>query len=240
MPSASRPTTWLVTGSSRGIGFELVRQLVESPNNLVVAACRTPEKAAALHDLKATAKGTLHLVRMDVSDFDSIRASAKELEPILGEIGLDYLINNAAIAILDTAFTLDPEELLRGMRTNVAGPALVAQICLPFLNKSVRKVILNISSTGGSIATAESVGARLASYSMSKAALNMLTVKQKAERPDIITITLCPGWVKTDMGGKEAKLEPEESVSGILKVITSATQEDSGKYLRYNGEVIPW
>ncbi|KAI0653038.1 NAD-P-binding protein [Cubamyces menziesii] len=240
MPSASRPTTWLVTGSSRGIGFEIVRQLVDSPNNLVVAACRSPEKATALHGLKATAKGTLHLVQLDVSDFDSIRAAAKPLEAILGEIGLDYLINNAAIAILDTAFTLDPEDLLRSVRTNVAGPALVAQICLPFLNKSERKVILNVSSTGGSIATAETVGAKLASYGMSKAALNMLTVKQKAERPDIITITLCPGWVKTDMGGKEAQLEPEESVSGILKVITSATQEDSGKYLRYNGEVIPW
>ncbi|KAH9887895.1 NAD-P-binding protein [Cubamyces lactineus] len=240
MPSASRPTTWLVTGSSRGIGFELVRQLVGSPDNLVVAACRSPEKATALQSLKSTAKGTLHLVQLDVSDFDSIRASVRQLESILGEIGLDYLINNAAIAIIDTAFTLDPEELLRGVRTNVAGPALVAQVCLPFIEKSSRKVVLNVSSTGGSLASVEAVGPKLASYSMTKAALNMLTVKQKSERPDIITISLCPGWVKTDMGGKEAKLEPEESVSGILKVITSATLEDSGKYLRYNGEVIPW
>lgn len=70
---------------------------MNSPNNLVVAACRSPEKATALHGLKTTAKGTLHLVQLDVSDFDSIRAAAKPLEAILGEIGLDYLINNAAI-----------------------------------------------------------------------------------------------------------------------------------------------
>ncbi|KAI0325664.1 NAD-P-binding protein [Cubamyces sp. BRFM 1775] len=225
MSSASRPTTWLVTGSSRGIGFEVVRQLVDSPNNLVVATCRTPEKAAALHDLKATAKGILHLVQLDVSDFDSVRASARELEPILGEIGLDYLISNAGIAVHDTPFTLDPEDFLRVVRTNAAGPALVAQICLPFLNKSARKVILNISSTGGSLATAESVGAM---------------VKQHAERPDIITIALCPGHVKTDMNGRNADIEPEESVAKILKLITSVTLEHSGKYLRSSGEVIPW
>ncbi|KAH9893491.1 NAD-P-binding protein [Cubamyces lactineus] len=240
MASASRPTTWLVTGSSRGIGLELVKQLVDSSNNLVIAACRSPEKAAALHDLKSTAKGTLHFVQLDVSDFDSVRASVKQLKPILGELGLDYLINNAGIATMDTAFTLDPEELLRIVRTNVAGPALVAQVCLPFIEKSARKVILNVSSKGGSLASIEAVGAKLASYAMSKAALNMLTVKQKAERPDIITITLSPGWVKTDMGGEEGQLEPGESVSGILKVITSATLEDSGKFLRYNGEVNPW
>ncbi|OSD04959.1 hypothetical protein PYCCODRAFT_1432693 [Trametes coccinea BRFM310] len=75
---------------------------------------------------------------------------------------------------------------------------------------------------------------------MSKAALNMLTLKQKAERPDITFITMCPGWVRTELGGKEADLEPEESIAGILKVISSVTNADSGKYLRYNGEEIPW
>ncbi|KAI0353986.1 NAD-P-binding protein [Trametes cingulata] len=240
MSSTVRPTTWLVTGASRGIGLELVRQLLESPDNLVVAACRNPEKAAALNNLKSNAKGTLHIIQLDVSDFDNIRASAKQLEPILGEIGLDYLINNAAIAAQDTAFTLDPDELLNLMRTNVAGPALFSQICLPFLEKGKRKVILNISSTGGSIASVDRVGARFTSYAMSKAALNMLTYKQKVERPDLIAITLCPGWVKTDMGGKEAVLEPKDSIAGILKVITSVTPADSGKYLRHNGEEIPW
>ncbi|CDO69106.1 hypothetical protein BN946_scf185042.g8 [Trametes cinnabarina] len=240
MPSATHPTTWLVTGASRGIGFELVRQLVASPENLVVAACRNPAKATALNNLKALAKGTLHVVQIDVSDFDSIRASAKQLEPILGELGLDYLVNNAGVLYPDTAFTLDPETLLETVRTNAAGPALLSQVCLPFLEKGRRKVILHISSTGGSLQTTLGVGARLASYCMSKAALNMLTLKQKAERPDLTVLTMCPGWVKTDMGGKEAQLEPEESVAGILKVVTSVTLADSGKYLRYNGEVIPW
>ncbi|KAI0653039.1 NAD-P-binding protein [Cubamyces menziesii] len=239
--AAARPMiSWLVTGSSRGIGFELVRQLLASPDNLVVAACRNPATATALHDLKDSTRGVLHVIHMDVSHFDSVRASAKVLEPILGETGLDYLINNAGIAARDTAFTLDPDELLRIFRTNVVGPAIVSQTCLPFLQKGRRKIILNISSTAGSIATVEEIGARNTSYSISKAALNMLTLKQKAEWPDIITVTLCPGWVKTDMGGEEAYVETEESISKILALITSATTADSGKFLRYNGEAIPW
>lgn len=87
----------LPSSASRGIGLELVRQLLESPANLVVAACRSPETAITLGELNATAKGTLHTVKLDVSDSDGVQASAKELVPILGETGLDYLINNAGI-----------------------------------------------------------------------------------------------------------------------------------------------
>ncbi|KAJ8455730.1 hypothetical protein ONZ51_g12352 [Trametes cubensis] len=242
MPSTSPLTTWLVTGASRGIGYELVRQLVSSSDNLVVAACRSPEKATALHALKSTSKGQLHLVQMDTGDFDSIRASFGQVEPILGEIGLDYLINNAGVTVQDTPFTLDPEALVSTYRVNAAGPALVSQVYLPLIEKSKRKVILNVSSGVGSIASIEQLGlsGMFPAYAMSKAALNMLTVKQKGARPDLIAITLCPGHVKTDMGGPNGALEPEESVAGILKVVTEATSADSGKYLRYNGETIPW
>ncbi|KAJ8474203.1 hypothetical protein ONZ51_g7365 [Trametes cubensis] len=242
MPSTSRPTTWLITGASRGIGYELVRQLVSSSDNLVVAACRTPEKATALHALKSTSKGQLRLVQMDTGDFGSIRASFGQVEPILGEIGLDYLINNAGHTVQDTPFILDPEALVSTFRVNAAGPALVSQVYLPLIEKSNRKVILNVSSEVGSIMSIEQLGlsGMFPAYAMSKAALNMLTVKQKGARPDLIAITLCPGHVKTDMGGPNGALEPEESVAGILKVVTEATSADSGKYLRYNGETIPW
>ncbi|KAI0667319.1 NAD-P-binding protein [Trametes maxima] len=235
-----RPTSWLVTGTSRGIGLEIVKQLLASPDNLVVATARNPEKTTALNALKEVAKGTLHVLRLDLSDFDSVRATATALKPILGETGLDYLINDAAIAVDDTAFTFDPEDLLREVRTNVAGPALLAQVTLPFIEKGTRETILNISSTGASFANVSRIGTRGTSYNMSKAALNMLTLKQKHERPDLIVLTMCPGWVKTDMGGYDAMLEPKESVAGILKIVTSATLADSGRFIRYNGEEIPW
>ncbi|KAI0667311.1 NAD-P-binding protein [Trametes maxima] len=241
--TSCRPTAWLVTGSSRGIGLEIVRQLLTSPDNLVVAAVRNPEKATKLNALKDSARGTLHVIDVDVSDFNSIRSSVKTLEPILGEVGLDYLINNAAVHHPDTAFTLDPDDLMHTFRTNVAGPALLAQVALPFLEKGVRRTILNVSSMGGSVSVGHTLSDstfQIGSYAPSKAALNMLTVKQKYERPDFIVIAMCPGWVKTDMGGQDAALEPEESVASILKVITSVTSADSGKFLRQNGEEIPW
>ncbi|OJT14386.1 hypothetical protein TRAPUB_9068, partial [Trametes pubescens] len=299
--------------ASRGIGLEIVRQLLESPDNLVVAACRTPDKATALSALKDTVKGTLHIVQLDTSDFDSVRALPAQLEPILGSTGLDYLINNAGIVcplssppifphsphdhataladvkksargtlyivqldasdfdsiralpnqlapilestgldylisnagiwIDDTAFTLDPDALLTLVRTNVAGPALLAQVVLPLLAAAPTKKVLHVSSTGGSIGSVAQIPrefALLASYPISKAALNMLVCKQKVEWPDLTVIALCPGWVQTDMGGKGAVLTPEESVAGIIKVITTATKEDSGKFLRYHGASVLW
>ncbi|KAH9887897.1 NAD-P-binding protein [Cubamyces lactineus] len=238
MSMAHHRTTWLITGTSRGIGLEIVRQLVQSSDNIVIAACRNPDKAVDLHALKDTAAGNLHIVAVDVSDFEAIRALPKQLEPILGESGLAYLINNAGISTEDTGFSVDPEAFLRVFRTNVAGPALLSQVCLPLLKKSSRKVILNVSSFGGS--HVQHFGNAYASYAMTKSALNMLTVKQKVEHPDMIIITMCPGWVKTEMGGPGALIDPEESAQGILKLITSATVKDSGRYLRYNGEELLW
>ncbi|KAI0628085.1 NAD-P-binding protein [Trametes polyzona] len=239
--SAAPLTTWLVTGASRGIGLELVRQLLASANNVVVAACRNPDSATLLNELSTTAKGAFHTIKLDIDDFDAVRSIGKVLDGIIGETGLDYLINNAGIAEGGLAFALDPDVVMRTFRTNVVGPALVSQACLPFLERGRRKTILNISSTAGSIATAPLVPVtRNTSYAMSKTALNMLTYKQKLERPDITAIAMCPGWTKTDMGGQNAMLEPKESVAGVLKVITSVTLADSGKYLRYNGEEIPW
>ncbi|OJT08358.1 hypothetical protein TRAPUB_743 [Trametes pubescens] len=250
--------------TSRGIGLEITRQLLESPNNLVIAGCRTPEKATALNGLKSGAKGTLHVIQLDVADFDSVRAVLKAITPILGESGLDYLINNAGIVRIitiprtlrcslislamqgkeDTPLTLDPEVFLETLRTNTVGPALLTQACMPFLDKGQEKKVINITSTLGSIASADMfkhLGAGgVATYSISKAALNMLTYKLKLERPDLIAIALCPGWVKTDMGTQAADLEPAESVVNILKVVTSATAADSGKYLSHTGTVIPW
>ncbi|EIW54645.1 C-signal [Trametes versicolor FP-101664 SS1] len=238
--STARPTTWLVTGANRGIGLEIVKQLLASPTNLVIAGVRTPEKAAALRDLETAAKGTLHIIKLDVSDFASVRASAKDLDTILGDTGLDYLVNNAGVGPRDTAFTIDPEVLLETFKTNSIGPVLVSQVALPFLEKGSAKKIAHISSTCGSVGSADQLGVIVAGYSMTKSALNMLAYKQKLERPDFTVLTLCPGAVKTDMSGGYWELEPPESVAGLLKVITSATTADSGKYLRYNGETIPW
>lgn len=90
--------------TSRGIGLELTRQLLADPSNFIIATCRTPDKATALHALKDGAKGTLHVVALDVADEASIRDSRKPVEEALGGRGLDYLYNNAAIVCAPSAF----------------------------------------------------------------------------------------------------------------------------------------
>ncbi|OSD00778.1 hypothetical protein PYCCODRAFT_1469208 [Trametes coccinea BRFM310] len=129
------------------------------------------------------------------------------------------------------------EEFLQVVRTNVAGPAVVSQVCLPFLEKGEKKVIVHITSTDDSLQSVSRVGAGYTSYCMSKAALNMLALKQKSERSDLRHYYhFVPG---TDMDPNN-DLDPVESVVGILEVLSSLSTEDSGKFLSDDGSVIPW
>ncbi|RDX40549.1 NAD(P)-binding protein [Lentinus brumalis] len=88
---------WLITGANRGIGLEMVKQLLQSPSNTVVAACRSPAKATELQQLAEKAGGKLHVVALDVSDKESVNKAAKEVAGILGGRGIDYLVNNAGV-----------------------------------------------------------------------------------------------------------------------------------------------
>ncbi|KAI0786295.1 C-factor [Abortiporus biennis] len=233
--------SWLITGASRGIGLELVRQLLSDPANIVIATCRNPSSATALNALASDLvnKGSLHIAQLDITDEDSIQGISSSVQDILGDGGLDYLLNNAAINVGDDiGFTLTSRALENSFRANVTGPALIAQALLPFIEKSNRKLIMNMSSGLASIGI--DLGPKNASYSISKTALNMLTYKQAKIRPDLIVVCVDPGWVKTDMGGQGAFLEPHESVSQIIKVLTSRKQEHSGGFFRYDGETVPW
>lgn len=232
---------WLITGANRGIGFELTRQLLASStvSNTVIAACRTPDKATDLHALKSKVGDRLHIVPLDVSSEVSIRASVDAVDAVLAGRGIDYIYNNAGVNPSDDSpFDLSYAEFLEVLQTNVAAPALIAQLYHTHLERGFRKVIVNMTSGLASIGL--DCGPKCTSYSVSKTALNMLTYKQARARPDFTAIVLDPGWVKTAMGGAGAVLEPEESVSGIVKVVTALTPADSGKFFRYNGTQHPW
>ncbi|KAF9239781.1 hypothetical protein BU15DRAFT_87806 [Melanogaster broomeanus] len=195
--------TWLVTGASRGIGFNIVQQLLRSPHNVVFAACRNPASA-------------LYVVQMDVTDEASISRAKDEVENILGHRGCRILNQQRGYT------TLAPKDLSATIIANVAGPALVTRAFIPLIEKGSRKVIANISTALASIGI--DYGGQHASYSISKAALNMLTYKQAKER-----------WVKTDMGGTNATLEPHESAAGIIQVVSSATAAHAGRFIDYKG-----
>ena len=222
--------TWLVTGANRGLGLEFVKQL-RARGDEVIGTARSPDKAT---ELRATGA---RVVRLEVSDPRSIEAMAKELR----STPIDVLVNNAAVSDEDRRVTdLSMEAFRRVFDTNVFGTALVSKALLPNLRSGSRKVIANISSQLGSVASASS-GFSYA-YCASKSALNMVTAKMAKDlAADGVTVmTLCPGWNRTDMGGAEAPLDPRDSIRALIRLIDGFTIKDSGRYIQYNGNELPW
>ncbi|KAI0692430.1 NAD-P-binding protein [Cerioporus squamosus] len=233
---------WFITGANRGVGLEMVKQLLQPTFNAVtiVAACRTPSKAMELRELSEQANGKFQLVALDVANKESVYHVAEEVAEILRGQGIDYLVNNAGILPggTDTAFDMDVAVMQETFATNVAGPAYVAQAFIGLVEMSAKKTIVNISSTLGSMGS--DPGAVHASYAVSKAALNMLTYKEAKEKPGIISISMCPGSLQTDMGGTGATYPVSVGVAGILKTVRSLKPEDSGQFFNFKGDHVPW
>lgn len=247
--------TALVTGANRGIGLEFVRQLLARGDH-VVAACRHPGKAAALNSLAGEHPGRLQVLPLGVADAKSRARLAHELPLVLGEREdgapgtLDLLVNNAGVLHSGERFGHVDQALLEdSLRINAIGPFLLSQALAHLLTEvsgaagdamPSRTVIANISSQLGSIANTTRFGTP--SYDISKAAQNMgsvLLARALAER-GIVVLALHPGWVQTEMGGAQAQVAPEDAVAGLLGVIDAATQAQSGTFIDWRGEPLPW
>ena len=227
-----------ITGSNRGIGLELVRQHLESGAQ-VFAGCRHPELAMELNGLQESAKGSLTVFPLDVTNPNAI-ASARDMIAGFAD-GLDILYNNAGIGPKDSPLgSVREEDLVTVFRINAAAPLMVAQAFLPLLRKGKRPVIANITSQMGSIDDNRSGGEY--AYRASKAALNMINKSLSVDLAGtgIIPVVIHPGWVKTDMGGRAAPLSVTKSVTGIISVVEDLTDKDSGRFLAWNWKEIPW
>jgi NAD(P)-dependent dehydrogenase (short-subunit alcohol dehydrogenase family) len=236
-PSASTRRV-LVTGASRGLGLEFVRQLL-ARGETVVAACRQPANADALNALAIANPGRLQVLPLDVTDSGSRTALLREVAAGWGSI--DVLINNAGVLVQGERFgALDAAHLRAAFETNAIAPLLLAEAAMPLLAEGRAPVAAHLSSVLGSIGATESF--YTPSYSVSKAALNMavrLAAIPMAER-GIRSVLLHPGWVKTDMGGPSAPLEAPASVAGLLRVIDGLPPDARGVFLDYRGETVPW
>ena len=239
------PTPYsLVTGANRGLGLAFVRQLL-ARGDRVVAACRHPGKASALNALAGEHPGRLHVLPLDVADPKSHAALAGELPLVLGahadeepgRIGL--LINNAGVLHSGERFgQVKLDTLDDSFRINAAGPFLLVQALAGLLADDAR--IANISTEMGSITQVSRFGAP--SYCISKTAQNMATAQLAAALRErgIVVVALHPGWVQTEMGGQNASVTPADSAAGLLKVIGGLGAGDSGRYLDWQGNGLPW
>ncbi len=233
MPS---PRRCLVTGANRGLGLAFTEALLERGEH-VVATARKPGRATALNALAGEYPGRLHLLPLELGDPRSIDALVREL-PLVCE-GIDLLVNNAGVLHSGERFGSVPAANLDdSFRTNASGPLQLAQALAKQIADGAR--VANIASSWGSIAGLEAF--RTPSYAISKAAQNMVTaLLAKALAPrGIVVLALNPGWVRTDMGGTHAELSADEAVAGLLQVIDAAGAADSGRFLDWRGEDVPW
>ncbi len=233
-------TRVLITGANRGLGLVLARQLI-ARGDQVWGTARDPEAAAL------AALGPAGIVSMDLADEASIVAAVAAIAEQTAAI--DLLVNCAGIdaravgapAAARGPFDLDGETFTQVTRINATGPMIVTREALPLLRAGIGSIVLNISSQLGSMVVGASMGNDTA-YCVSKAALNMFTVKAAAalRAEGITVVAMHPGWVRTDMGGDAAPLSADESATSIISVVDGLTIADTGRFLKWDGSEHPW
>jgi NAD(P)-dependent dehydrogenase (short-subunit alcohol dehydrogenase family) len=233
--------TVLVTGSNRGLGLEFVRQYAADGWE-VLAAARDPHSAKELKGLAAAHKN-ISLHALDIADEESVQ----DLTGKLNGRPVDVLINNAGTYPREgqTIGQMDYDGWREALEVNLFGTFRVTEALLENVLASERKQIATISTGMSSLRAVQSgglAGGTAYQYRTSKTALNMgMLVLAKELGPRGASVVIFdPGWVKTDMGGPNAQLTPEQSISGMRKILAGDPKEIHGKFLGWDGAVRPW
>lgn len=231
--------TVLVTGASRGLGLEFVRQYAMAGWQ-VIACARNPD---TMRDLASEC--TL-LRKLDVLDPSTIAG----LADALAERPIDVLLNNAGtmgaqsfakhglnIQRFGHSDYADWEDIFR---VNVLGPMRMAEAFVEHVAASKRKIIVTLTSMVGSIGTNRAGG--LYAYRSSKAAVNAIMKSMSIDLAGrgIIATPIHPGWAKTEMGGPNAVVDPVDAVAGVRRVIDGLTPEKAGRFWQFDGTEMPW
>jgi NAD(P)-dependent dehydrogenase (short-subunit alcohol dehydrogenase family) len=236
--------TALVTGSNRGIGIELVRQLAEQ-GWTVIATCRNPHSAEKLRELAAESQGRIEILPLDAADHGSIRS----IVATLNGRPIDLLMCNAGIAGPKPPLTTGKEgERIQDyhddtwfevLRTNLLGPVRIAGYLAGNVAASERKLMGFVTSRMANIE--ENSNGAFYMYRASKAALNTAIKNLSLElgKSGVICVGLHPGWVRTDFA-PTGPVEPSASASGLLQVMLGASRADNGHFITYTGERVAW
>jgi NAD(P)-dependent dehydrogenase (short-subunit alcohol dehydrogenase family) len=226
--------TAFVTGANRGIGLEVCKQLGEEGAKIIMGV-RNPSGAKNQHDDLTSQGIDATLVKIDVSDPDSIHElTSSKLERV------DILINNAAV--LDRArniFSLDDAELEKIIRTNLIGAALLAKHFGAQMKKQGWGRIVNVSSGMGSIT--RGLGGDSPAYRISKVALNALTLSmaETLTGSGVLVNSVDPGWVRTEMGGKSANRSVQQGAHSVVWAALLPDDGPSGGFF-YDGKSVSW
>ena len=221
----------LIIGANRGLGLEFAKQY-SNKNHNVFATTRNKSVSLELNEIKNS-----NIFELDLNSDESLNKFVNEIAPLK----IDILIHNAGIfrdEQLDQ--DLDINAWMNEMRINAVIPIILARKLKANIQMAKDKKIVFISSQMGSID--DNYSGRFYFYRSSKSALNSaaksLSIDWKED--GISILILHPGWVKTDMGGNNAKLEISDSISQMIKVIDDMTLSNSGSFVNYAGKKLEW
>ncbi|KIW13604.1 hypothetical protein PV08_08794 [Exophiala spinifera] len=246
--------SYLVTGSSRGLGLGFVTQLLRNKDNIVVATARDTAGSSGLQELNArNNEGRLILIDLDVTKAESIKSAAEQTAKVLPE-GLDHLISNAGVSGNLMRHVRDVDELVEEVKFPLVSLLLLVRGFLPLIQKGQAKKILVITSVVGSLTIAPLTENLGYGYGIARAALNMMARKWSTPlKAKGVTIALIhPGWVdSTDMGSSIvpwaeknpsalSSITVEQSAAGVTKVLHDLKIEDTGSFYNYDGTTLPW
>ena len=224
----------VITGGNRGIGYGLLKILSDKHN--VIITVRNNKKGQSTIAELGHSKKEINYVVMDVDNSDSVMRAADDIKQKFNNV--DLLINNAGILIKEyqlPAIETSEDSILKTFNTNTLGVLRVCKSIVPLMVNGSR--IINISSGMGQL---DEMDSGSTAYRISKTALNALTkiLSNELLSMGIKVNTICPGWVKTDMGGENATLTIEESTT---QIVAFALRDNfpNGQFLRH-GEIIPW
>jgi NAD(P)-dependent dehydrogenase (short-subunit alcohol dehydrogenase family) len=233
MDERDRQKYALVTGGNKGIGFAICQGLVREGFEVILAARSIDKAKEAIEKLQSA---QVHPLVLDVADDESIHKAVTELSADLGH--LDVLINNAGIYPDEgvNILTIDRQLLARTLDTNTFGAIRTTQAFLPLLAKASAARVINLSSGLGAL---DSLSVDVPSYGLSKLALNGATIMLSAalQPQGIAVYSMCPGWVRTDMGGSSANRSPEEGADTAIWLATTTPVAHSGKFFRDRHEI---
>ena len=228
--------TILITGANRGIGLELTEQFA-ADGWTVLACCRSPDDAKALHALSEQHAG-IELHTLDVTDYEQMKALSAELR----DRPIDILLSNAGIyGPRGSGFgEVDPAQWREVLEVNSIAPLMLVQCFVEQVAASQQKLVAVVSSKMGSIGDNGSGGNYI--YRSSKTTVNQVVkcLSFDLAGRGISAITLHPGWVQTDMGGANAEISTDECASGLKAILQSAGPAQSGQFIEFNGDPIPW
>jgi NAD(P)-dependent dehydrogenase (short-subunit alcohol dehydrogenase family) len=228
----------LVSGSNRGIGREVARQLAELGHHVIVTARDPAAVECAAEELSEGGRLSLQPEQLDVADPQSVERLRKRL---LAEPGrLDVLVNNAGVMgeVATNVADAPLDDAHHTMETNLFGAWRLTQAMLPLLRRSAEARIVNVSSGAGQLSD---MNGGYPGYRISKTALNALTriLSNEEGRNGMLVNAMCPGWVHTDMGGSAAPRSVEEGADTAVWLATLPDGGPTGGFFR-NREPIPW